>query len=132
MWLSLLAANPLARELGKWLLIGVAMWYVQHRAVAWIEQQRQDAVALRESQITQITQAAELKQAQADLAAERARLEVLTQQLAERREAEQQRVAIFNKHQLGDLVQAKPGLIEKRMNAATTEVWKQIELESHQ
>lgn len=91
---------------------------------------RAQAVELRESQISAEALRTQLARAETDLADERARLATLTQQLNREREAAARRVMIFNRHRFGELVQAKPELIESRINKATIEVWTGIERES--
>lgn len=63
---------------------------------------------------------------------ERARVAVLQEELTAARTAAAARTAVLNQHNLGDLLQAKPLMIERRINTATIEVWREIEDESRE
>lgn len=110
-------------------LIAIA-WYADHRFNLWQQHQREEAAHARELEITTDGLRQELARMQADLKAERTRLDALTQELNEARQQSAKQVEVFNKHRFGELLQAKPELIESRVNKATTEVWTQIERES--
>jgi hypothetical protein len=63
---------------------------------------------------------------------ERARVQTLNEQLTAARAAAAARAEVFNRHNLGELVQEKPLMIERRINTATVEVWREIETESRE
>lgn len=133
MWAFL--AIPWVRTIGKWVLVagvvGWVVWSVIDTARDWQDRQEREAVARREAEITVTSLTAQLDRTRQDLAAERTRLAELHKALEEERARAAERVAIFNRHRFGELLQAKPGLIEKRINSATADVWTQIEQESH-
>lgn len=68
-----------------------------------------------------------------NIEAERERQEVLTQELQDARDREDETTEVLeDRERLNRLVQAKPGLIERQARRATTRVWKDIELESRE
>lgn len=114
----------------KALALVTLLWYVLH----WVDDQRQAAVdsalAKREAEISAASARAQLRENQRALDEERVRAQVLGQQLVQEKNESQRRVSVFNQHNLGKLLQDKPGMIETRINAATEKVWAQIEGES--
>lgn len=65
--------------------------------------------------------------------AERERQEVLTQELQDARDREDETTEVLeDRERLARLTQAKPGLIERQARRATTAVWKDIENESRE
>lgn len=129
-WLALPAVRS-GLTLGLKIVAFLALaWYADHRFTLWQRNVRDEAVNLRDAQVTAESLRLQLARSKDDLAAERDRLAALTEQLNGVRTDSAQRVAVFNKHRFGDLLQAKPALIESRVNHATAEVWEQIERES--
>lgn len=129
MWATLLLNRWTLRAAILLAVIG-GCWYAVHAFRGWQERKQQEAVVQREAEITASSLAQQVEQLKIDLAAERTRLSELNSAMVAERTRAEERVAIFNRHRLGDLLQAKPEMIEKRINGATTEVWKQIEQES--
>lgn len=76
---------------------------------------------------------AERDRLERDIKAERERQEVLTQELQDARDREDETTEVLeDRERLNRLTQAKPGLIERQARRATTRVWKDIELESRE
>lgn len=119
-------------NIAKWVGLVVLVLYGWHSFQSWRAEERKAAQTQLANQINVATLQSQLDRTQADLKAEQARSSTLNQQLDTERSAAQQRTKIFNEHQLDKLVQAKPGLVEQRINAATAKVWEQIEQESRQ
>ena len=76
---------------------------------------------------------AERDRLERNIKAERERQEVLTQELQDARDREDETTEVLeDRERLNRLTQAKPGLIERQARRATTRVWKDIELESRE
>ncbi len=76
---------------------------------------------------------AERDRLERNIDAERERQEVLTRDLQEARDREDETTEVLeDRERLDRLTQAKPGLIERQARRATTRVWKDIELESRE
>lgn len=65
-----------------------------------------------------------------DLKSVREDLEVLNQDFKEAEEDKNALIKLFSDHDFGKLVAAKPGLITRKMQRATDEIFKEIENES--
>lgn len=76
---------------------------------------------------------AERDRLERNIKAEHERQEVLTRELQEARDREDETTEVLeDRERLDRLTQAKPGLIERQARRATTRVWKDIELESRE
>lgn len=107
-----------------------AIWLAWHRIEALqaerttLQLQHAEAVAAARASADQV------HALQAQLAQEAALRRAADARLTQLQRESANRVAIFNQHRFGELVQTKPGLIEQRINAATARTWAQIEAES--
>ena len=70
---------------------------------------------------------ANLKATQESVARQQATLNTLAQESVEIRREQQEVIDIFAEHDLKRLAEAKPGLIERRVNAATKSVFDELE-----
>ena len=76
---------------------------------------------------------AERDRLERNIKAERERQEVLTQELQDARDREDETTEVLeDRERLTRLTQAKPGLIERQARRATTKVWTDIEVESRE
>jgi mevalonate kinase len=96
----------------------------------------QEANAALEKEVTALTiSKIELEQERAqvveDLAAVRVDMEVLNQEFKEAEESKNELIRLFADHDFEKLVKAKPGLITRKMQKATDEIFKEIENESN-
>jgi hypothetical protein len=116
----------------KGLVIVLAFWYVANAIQGYHRELIDTALSKREAEITVTTLRERLTRTEQELKAEQQRLQTLHTQLERERQAAVDRIAVFNRHNFGELLQAKPGLMESRINHATQKVWSDIEAESHE
>jgi len=121
-------ASPLGKLVLKGALILVAAIAVRAAIVSYQNNLIDRAFAEAEAKAN----AALLVTVRQQLKDERARVATLNEQLAAARTAAALRTEVLNRHNLGELMQAKPLMIERRINTATVEVWREIEDESRE
>lgn len=101
-------------------------------ASAWYFKYSQDKLAEANKEIAAQEARAESAEAnlefmQDSIARQQATLNTLAQQSVEIRREQQEVIDIFAEHDLQRLAEAKPGLIERRVNAATKSVFDELE-----
>lgn len=121
-------ASPLGKLVLKGLLIVGAALAIKYAIGAYQEAIIDRAFAEAEAK----EKAAQIVRLGTELKEERARVEVLNGELTAARAAAAARTDVLNRHNLGELLQEKPGMIERRVNSATIEVWRAIEAESRE
>jgi len=89
-------------------------------------------VALSEQRIVAEQAKHDIENLENQVDLEKERTAELAGDLQEARDQKARMTRIFNEHNLGALLQAKPGLIESRAKKATAKVWNDIEAESRE
>lgn len=102
--------------------------------VKWIERMQDKITTLQlektEAEVRAITSETKLTDLQDRLVREHDLRVTAEASIAVARVRAAEQVAVFNRHRFGELLQAKPGMMEKRINDATAALWAEIERES--
>jgi chromosome segregation ATPase len=115
-------------QIGFFLLLlggaGAYYWHSEHTIENLRENNTKLEVSLQSAQ-EEITQYVELAKAQ------RSALSALEEENQEINTEIDRYLAIFRRHDLNKLAEAKPGLIESRINSGTAQVFEEIENETN-
>lgn len=109
------------------LVISLTIWagykYVTNLQETVVEQ----AEKITELKISNESLTAEREQLESDLKDNRENQAVLHEELREARKQKDGLIKLFSDHDFAKLVNAKPGLIEKRINKGTDKVFQELE-----